>query len=492
VVEATLEERRHARRLAWVSGRTQLGWASIVADAVAVTGAYLVAIAASTFALSAIGRTPAPAAPDWPIVVLFAVAVCVFFVSGLYELEAYVSRPLHLWMLLKSSAISFGLSTLVLYSIRPGVFGESRVVLLVAFGVFVLFAFVLRLGILDALCGVWLWQRRPVSLLVGESETMRRLGKRLESLRAFNKVERIEPEALRLGPAEALRTALVGRQRTEGRAASVFVDASSMKPREAYNAAAIAQSLGAEVYVLSGLLVPLEGNRLLSKLFEAPAIRLRRTINGAKPYPVKRVLDIVGSAALLVVCAPVIAVLAVLIRLTSPGPVFYRQTRLGRLGTPFEFLKLRSMVVNGDECIHADYVRAFMNGTAEAVAVAPGGEAVFKRVDDPRITPVGRFIRKYSLDEIPQFWNVLRGDMSLVGPRPSLPYEADEYDDWGSLRLAAPAGITGLWQVTGRSRVTFEEMVFQDVMYAQSMRLWVDIGLCLRTLPATLLGGGGG
>jgi lipopolysaccharide/colanic/teichoic acid biosynthesis glycosyltransferase len=178
--------------------------------------------------------------------------------------------------------------------------------------------------------------------------------------------------------------------------------------------------------------------------------------------------------------------------MTSPGPVLYRQARVGRFGVPFEFLKLRSMVVNGDECIHSEYVREFMNGTAEAVVTGPGGEAVFKRVDDPRITPVGRFARKYSLDETPQFWNVFRGDMSLVGPRPPLPYEVNEYDDWNSLRLAVPSGITGLWQVEGRSRVSFDEMILQDLAYAQNMRLLVDVELCLRTLPATLLGGGGG
>ncbi len=187
-----------------------------------------------------------------------------------------------------------------------------------------------------------------------------------------------------------------------------------------------------------------------------------------------------------------IAAAGILIGLTSPGPVFYRQTRVGRQGVPFEFLKLRSMVVDGDERHHSEYVRAFMNGTAEAVVTGPGGEAIFKKVDDPRITPIGRFVRKYSLDELPQFWNVFRGDMSLVGPRPPLPYEVNEYDDWDSLRLTVPSGITGVWQVDGRSRVSFDEMVLQDLMYAQNMRLIVDVGLCLKTLPATLLGGGGG
>ena len=181
-----------------------------------------------------------------------------------------------------------------------------------------------------------------------------------------------------------------------------------------------------------------------------------------------------------------------MIRLTSPGPAFYRQTRIGRFGRPFEFIKLRSMVLNDDDSIHSDYARAFMRGDAEAVTTASGEKAIYKRVDDPRITPVGRVIRKFSLDELPQFFNVFRGDMSLVGPRPPLPYEISEYDDWTKLRLAVPTGVTGLWQVAGRSRVLFDEMILQDLMYAQNMRLMLDVRLCLATVPAMLLGHGGG
>jgi len=492
LVEATLRAGIDGRRLALVSARAQIGWASAAADVVAIVASYLAADAVRVLALSALGLSPARLAPDWSLAVLAAVVVSIFYVSGLYEPEAYVSRPLHLWTLLKASLAAFVVSALAVYMIRAAAFDESRLVLLVTFAVFVLFSCVLRLAVLDGLCGAWLRQRKPVTLLVGESEIVQALEQRLERLRGFDRVERIVPTALGSDAEEALGTVLDGCWSMDARAASVFVDATSMTPREVFRVASAAQALGTEVYVVSGLLEALEGNRLLNKLFQVPVTRLRGCIGSERPYFLKRALDILGSAALLLVFAPVIAVLGILIRMTSPGPVFYKQTRIGRSGVPFEFLKLRSMVVNGDTCIHSDYVRAFMNGTAEAVATGPDGDAIFKRVDDPRITPVGRFVRKYSLDELPQFLNVLRGDMSLVGPRPPLPYEVNEYDDWDALRLSVPSGITGLWQVEGRSRVSFDEMILQDLMYAQNMRLLVDVELCLRTLPATLLGGGGG
>jgi len=148
------------------------------------------------------------------------------------------------------------------------------------------------------------------------------------------------------------------------------------------------------------------------------------------------------------------------------------------------------MYADCDTSEHKKYVLSLINGEAKPTAVDAEGNGVFHIVDDPRVTPIGRFIRKYSLDEIPQLFNVLRDDMSLVGPRPPLPYEAREYDDWQRQRLEVQAGITGVWQVNGRNHVSFDEMTFQDLMYGMNRGLWVDVLLCLRTIPAPLLGGG--
>jgi lipopolysaccharide/colanic/teichoic acid biosynthesis glycosyltransferase len=202
----------------------------------------------------------------------------------------------------------------------------------------------------------------------------------------------------------------------------------------------------------------------------------------------KRALDIVGSIALLGLVSPVFLLVSGLIKATSKGPVFFRQARVGQDGRPFTMLKFRTMQANADPEIHQKYVTQFIQSGAAAES---GPHKVFKLVDDPRITPLGHFLRRTSLDEVPQFWNVLRGDMSLVGPRPPLAYEVARYKRWHRRRLLeAKPGITGLWQVTGRSRTTFDEMVRLDLQYAKSYSVWTDIKILLATPRAVVSGNG--
>jgi lipopolysaccharide/colanic/teichoic acid biosynthesis glycosyltransferase len=202
----------------------------------------------------------------------------------------------------------------------------------------------------------------------------------------------------------------------------------------------------------------------------------------------KRALDIAGSAALLIVFSPVMLVVSALVKLTSKGPVFFRQQRLGKAGQPFSMLKFRTMQVNADPAIHQQYVEKFIQSSASS---EPSKNVVFKIVDDPRVTPLGHFLRRSSLDEFPQFWNVLTGAMSLVGPRPPLPHEVARYKRWHRRRvLEAKPGITGLWQVTGRSRTTFDEMVRMDLRYAKSYSVWTDLKILLATPRAVLSGKG--
>ncbi len=201
----------------------------------------------------------------------------------------------------------------------------------------------------------------------------------------------------------------------------------------------------------------------------------------------KRMLDIVGSLAMLILCLPVFLVIAVLVKFSSPGPVFFRQKRLGQFGRRFTFLKFRTMYVNNDSAIHQEYVSKLIAGQKEAGQ----GQGVYKLTNDPRVTPLGRFLRKSSLDELPQLINVLRNDMSLVGPRPPLPYEYQRYLAWHRRRvLEMKPGMTGLWQVEGRSRTTFEEMVRIDLRYAGSRSFWLDLKILLDTPRAVLSGRG--
>jgi lipopolysaccharide/colanic/teichoic acid biosynthesis glycosyltransferase len=206
--------------------------------------------------------------------------------------------------------------------------------------------------------------------------------------------------------------------------------------------------------------------------------------NGPKRLPraVKRLMDIAGSLLVLLVGFPVFLAIGIAIKLTSRGPILFCQERLGQYGKRFHFLKFRSMCVNNDATIHREYVKRLISHGHSS-----DGVSTYKLTADPRVTPIGRFLRKTSLDELPQFLNVLKGDMSLVGPRPPVPYEAECYHVWHRARLlAAKPGITGLWQVAGRSRVKFDDMVRMDLRYATSWSLWLDIQILLKTPRAVL------
>jgi lipopolysaccharide/colanic/teichoic acid biosynthesis glycosyltransferase len=205
----------------------------------------------------------------------------------------------------------------------------------------------------------------------------------------------------------------------------------------------------------------------------------------------KRAMDIVGSIIALLLLSPMFLAIAAAIKATSKGPVLFRQQRIGQYGKGFVFLKFRSMYLHNDAGIHKQYVRELIAGKAERHPSKGNGEGVFKLTKDPRITPIGSFLRRTSLDELPQFINVLKGEMSLVGPRPPVPYEVEAYDFWHRRRLLeVKPGITGLWQVSARSRVTFDEMVRLDLRYARAWTPWMDIKILLRTPLAVVAGEG--
>jgi lipopolysaccharide/colanic/teichoic acid biosynthesis glycosyltransferase len=198
----------------------------------------------------------------------------------------------------------------------------------------------------------------------------------------------------------------------------------------------------------------------------------------------KRVVDIGASLAVILFLSPVFLAISLFVKLSSPGPVFFRQRRIGFLGKEFEFLKFRSMYANNDPSIHKEYVAKLIEGKQKS-------SGVYKIRKDPRITKFGAFLRKSSLDELPQFFNVLKGEMSLVGPRPPIRYEVDKYQCWHRRRvLEVKPGITGLWQVMGRSRTSFDEMVRLDIQYIREQSPWLDIKIVLLT-PAAILSASG-
>jgi lipopolysaccharide/colanic/teichoic acid biosynthesis glycosyltransferase len=211
---------------------------------------------------------------------------------------------------------------------------------------------------------------------------------------------------------------------------------------------------------------------------------VRRTVSG-----IKRAMDVMGSLLGLALCMPLFLLIAIAIKVSSKGPVLFKQQRVGRCGQCFTFLKFRSMQSNNDPTVHREYVSKLIAGHAKCESLNGNDGGVYKLTNDKRITWVGKFLRRTSLDELPQLLNVLKGDMSLVGPRPAIPYEVASYQIWHRRRvLEVKPGITGLWQVNGRNRIKFDEMVRLDLQYAKSWSPWLDIKILMRTPRAVLRG----
>lgn len=235
--------------------------------------------------------------------------------------------------------------------------------------------------------------------------------------------------------------------------------------------------------------VPLFASEVVRGAYAAPAVPAEERVVGATA---KRLVDIVFSLAVLVLGLPFYLLIAVLIKLTSEGPVLFVQDRVGKEGRPFKFYKFRTMLADNSDAEHRNFAAQFIKGRLmQEGGVEKDHKPVFKLQNDPRVTPIGKLLRKTSLDELPQFINVLRGEMTLVGPRPPLAYELAHYKEWHRGRLSVKPGLTGLWQVSGRSTVPFDEMVMLDIYYIENWSLALDLKIILRTVPVMLFGLGG-
>ncbi len=210
------------------------------------------------------------------------------------------------------------------------------------------------------------------------------------------------------------------------------------------------------------------------------------SIKGHLNKRIKRLLDVFLASLALTICLPIMAAIAVAVKISSPGPAIYSQMRVGQEGKPFRFYKFRSMRQDADEKLHREYVTKLINREVDRPNLRNHVGPIYKLAEDYRLTPVGRFLRDFSLDELPQLYNVIRGDMSLVGPRPAIGYEVDCYEAWHLQRLQATPGLTGLWQVKGRSRTTFDEMVRFDIQYIRRGSIWLDLKILANTIKVVL------
>lgn len=332
------------------------------------------------------------------------------------------------------------------------------------------------------------------TIVLGAGERAARVGTELERAVSGSAVclgFAADPDApLRVDPERYLGELDDVFERIEGGEVDRVVVASEELSRD--ELVSLAQSLvetGVEVWALSEAFGVFERRVPLATFDGVPMLRLMPSPLSGTRATLKRAVDVIGASFGILVLSPLLIAIALCVKLSSPGPVLYAQRRVGRHGRTFTFLKFRSMIAGAHSSAHRDYVRAWMND--EAASTDAEGRRIFKLVDDPRITRIGRFLRRTSLDELPQLINVLRGDMSLVGPRPCMPYERELFDDWQARRLDVTPGCTGLWQVTARSTVGFQDMVLLDLYYIGNWSLGLDLRLIARTLPVMVMGEGG-
>jgi exopolysaccharide biosynthesis polyprenyl glycosylphosphotransferase len=262
---------------------------------------------------------------------------------------------------------------------------------------------------------------------------------------------------------------------SEGVVDEVFFAVPPERVDEITEALEVCESLGVDTRVLIDLYRPAQAHPFVEELFSLPFYGFSPTLTRQSVLAAKRVLDIVGAAGALAVALPVLAIIGVVVKLTSDGPMIFSQARIGFHGRRFRMYKIRTMVKDAEQIRERV---AHLN--------ARSGGPIFKAADDPRLTPVGRWLRKLSLDELPQLFNVLKGEMSLVGPRPLPIYEARQLKGAQRRRLAMRPGITGLWQVNGRNMVDFDEWMRMDLLYVDRWSLGLDLKILLRTIPVVL------
>jgi exopolysaccharide biosynthesis polyprenyl glycosylphosphotransferase len=270
----------------------------------------------------------------------------------------------------------------------------------------------------------------------------------------------------------------------------IFIPIGQLEDRGSFEVVSRCARTGLPVRMVSDIFEILMPEETKEKMEGVPGPGLGEPALRGINVVAKRFVDIVISTLVVVVFAPLLAFIALLVKLLSPGPVFFRQIRAGKRGNPFTFYKFRTMSHDADTTIHREYAVNFIGGKELRLRDESKKTKVYKMPNDPRVTSVGRILRKTSLDELPQLFNVIKGDMSLVGPRPPCIYELTIYRDWHKRRLLAKPGITGLWQVSGRSSVPFHDMVLLDLYYINRWSLKLDVEIMLRTVPVVLFGKG--
>lgn len=467
---------------------------------------WLTIVAALIFAIIFRGRdfageftfVGAPLEGEIVFLVLFGAAATLFFrYQSLYKVNVFITVADQIIRILKALLYTILGLALLSFFIRANWILDSRLAM-VYFSAMA--AILLVGGRAIVFRNIYLWlSRRKVfhrnALIVGAGENGKNLAINLflNDHLGLNLIGFLDDE-LPLGKVVFNRAKVVGRVSELKDIVKVFevqeviISLENVDHGRLINVLEIATSTDAVVKITSPLYDVVPARLFIEKYGNLPVVGVSQFSPSPFLEGYKRVFDSVLAAMGLMLLAPLFAGIALAVKLGSEGPVFFAQTRIGKGGRPFKFYKFRSMTVGSDK--DKDREKTVVQFMQTKSKTKPTEQASTKIVNESRVTPIGRFLRKTSLDELPQLFNVLKGDMSLVGPRPCLPFEWDHYEDWHKRRLSVMPGCTGMWQVAGRSVVGFEDMVVLDLYYIQNASVLLDFGLLLKTLPVMLFGSG--
>lgn len=435
-----------------------------------------------------------------------ALAVCalwivIFAAHGLYRREKYLSVFDQMIGVFNSVNVGVLIILATAFVTKQNYFLERRLILALAWALTIIVLILIRVFVVR----VWLLrnlERDPFRVrivVVGAGESGRQFVHlvRHTMARSYDLAGFVDDDPEKQGLVfESLpvlgTVADLDRIVTEQRVELIFVAVQTLHEEPMIDLISRCMRAGVPVKMISDQFRMFAADTKIEKVGGIPTLGLKETPLQGPAYFVKRVADTVTAAILIVLLLPFFGLIALLIKAFSPGPTLFRQERAGQNGVPFPFYKFRTMRVDTDDKLHREYATNFISGKEmDLKDEERGDKPVYKMTKDPRVTPIGAILRKTSLDELPQLYNVLRGEMSLVGPRPPIMYELNYYKEWHKRRLEAKPGLTGLWQVSGRSEVPFNEMVLLDLYYIDHWSLKMDLEILLRTIPVILFGKGG-
>ncbi len=450
----------------------------IIADALIVTFAYLFAF---WFRLLS-GIFPRAWDADFTILhVITLIGIVLFQVylfnkNELYEENTFLRRINQIPIIINASLISIIFLLFISFITKDNPFLERRGVILIAVFLQIILMVFSRIFIFRNLFHLLLKKGigKEKIIIIGPDETANRLKNALMDFDRFRfDIKKIINE--KEFSLKKLKT-LCHKHNID----NVFVIQEKLNKDKILNIVAYCKNSNKHIFLLSNMFDIAISKVDVSTFEGIPVIDLSLPGGFHFHLLMKRLFDIFGSLILIILLSPLFVLIAVMIKFDSKGPVIFAQERIGKDGKKFKMYKFRTMFIDADDSIHKDYVKKLIK---EGVKDKSG---VYKLEDDPRITKVGKFLRKYSLDELPQLENVLMGSMSLVGPRPPLEYEVENYSEWHKRRLSVRPGMTGLWQVSGRNSIGFEDMVLLDIYYAENWTIWMDIQILIRTIPVVL------